>query len=72
MSEKYRETVKIIEQKQIGTGIFSLWLQTDQIAAAAKPGQFISVYSQDKSQMLPRPISVRRKGKAVVCGSYTG
>lgn len=58
MSEKYRETVKIIEQKQIGTGIFSLWLQTDQIAAAAKPGQFVSVYSQDKSRMLPRPISI--------------
>ena len=35
-----------------------MWLQTDQIAAAAKPGQFVSVYSNDASRILPRPISI--------------
>lgn len=58
MSEKYRETAKIVKQEEIGNGIYSLWLQTEEIAAAAKPGQFISVYSKDKSRMLPRPISI--------------
>ena len=58
MSEKYREQAEIISQEQIGTGIFSMWLQTDRIAHAAAPGQFISVYSRDKSRMLPRPISI--------------
>ena len=29
MSEKYREQAEIISQEQIGTGIFSMWLQTD-------------------------------------------
>lgn len=58
MSEKYTETAKIISQEAIGTGIFSLWLQTEKIAQAAAPGQFLSVYSKDKSRMLPRPISI--------------
>ena len=58
MSEKYREKAKIVKQEEISTGIFSMWLQTENIAKAAKPGQFISVYSNDKSRMLPRPISI--------------
>ncbi|MCD8097928.1 MAG: dihydroorotate dehydrogenase electron transfer subunit [Lachnospiraceae bacterium] len=55
---KVREYASVIEQKEIATGIFSLWLQTEQIAKAAKPGQFVSVYSRDESRMLPRPISI--------------
>lgn len=58
MSEKYREKAKIVTQEEISTGIFSMWLQTEKIAQAAKPGQFLSVYSRDKSRMLPRPISI--------------
>jgi len=58
MSEKYREKVKIVKQEELCSGIFSMWLQTENIAKAAKPGQFISVYSNDKSRMLPRPISI--------------
>lgn len=58
MSEKYRETAKIIKQEAIGSGIYSMWLQTEHIGKAARPGQFISVYSQDQSRMLPRPISI--------------
>ncbi len=58
MPEKWKETSKIVAQKKIGTGIYSMWLQTEQIAAHAKPGQFISVYSNDGSRLLPRPISI--------------
>ena len=58
MSEKYKETAEIIKQEKIGTGIYSMWLQTQQIAGAARPGQFISVYSKDGSRLLPRPISI--------------
>ena len=35
-----------------------MWLQTDKIAEQAVPGQFISVYSNDGSRLLPRPISL--------------
>lgn len=61
---KMRSTV--IEQKMIADGICSMWLDAKEIAVQAKPGQFISVYSNDKSRVLPRPISIceidREKG----------
>lgn len=55
---KYKETAVITEQREIAPDIFSMWLQTDAIAKEAVPGQFISLYSHDKSRMLPRPISI--------------
>lgn len=55
---KSREFATVIEQKKIASDVYSLWLQTEQIAREAKPGQFISVYSKDESRMLPRPISI--------------
>lgn len=58
MSEKFQETVTVVSQKQIGTGIYDLTIQTKEIAAAAKAGQFVSVYSNDASKLLPRPISL--------------
>ncbi len=35
-----------------------LWLDAPEIASQAKPGQFISVYSNDSGRVLPRPISI--------------
>lgn len=58
MAEKFREKAAVLCQEQIAAGIYSMWLQTERIASAAKPGQFISVYSNDGSRMLPRPISL--------------
>lgn len=55
---KYQETALIKEQREIAPGIYSLWLQTEQIAEEAKPGQFVSVYCHDQSRLLPRPISI--------------
>lgn len=55
---KYKEMAIITEQKEIATDIYSMWLQTEEIAREAVPGQFLSVYSKDKSRMLPRPISI--------------
>lgn len=53
---KIRSTV--IKQEKLAEGVYSMWLSAREIAAAAKPGQFISVYSRDQSRMLPRPISL--------------
>lgn len=58
MAEKWKEQVAIISQEEIAPGIFSMWLKTDKIAENAKAGQFISLYCQDGSRMLPRPISI--------------
>ena len=80
MSEKFQETVIVVSQKQIGTGIYDLTIQTKEIAAAAKAGQFVSVYSNDASKLLPRPISlcgIDRKAGTLrlvyrVTGEHTG
>lgn len=58
MAEKYREHAVIIRQEEIADDIYSMWLKTEQIAGAAVPGQFISIYSKDGSRLLPRPISI--------------
>jgi dihydroorotate dehydrogenase electron transfer subunit len=58
MREKFSETATVLSQTCIGTGIYDLRLQTKEIAAHAKAGQFVSVYSNDKSKLLPRPISL--------------
>ena len=80
MSEKFQETVTVVSQKQIGAGIYDLTIQTKEIAAAAKAGQFVSVYSNDASKLLPRPISlcgIDRKAGILrlvyrVTGEHTG
>ena len=55
---KYKESATVMEQEQIASEIYSLWIRTEQIAGEAKPGQFLSLYSREESRMLPRPVSI--------------
>lgn len=57
MEQKKKESAKVYKQREIALGIYDMWLDTT-LASQAKPGQFISVYTQDKSALLPRPISI--------------
>ena len=61
---KYVENARVLSQKEISPGIFDLCLQTENIAEEARPGQFVSVYTNDRSRLLPRPISI--------CGADAG
>ena len=56
--EKFEELAKVMDQKELSPGIFDLTLKTEQIAAHAVAGQFVAVYCNDKSKLLPRPISL--------------
>lgn len=58
MAEKYRERAVVLSQEQTASQIFSMWLETEQIARTAKPGQFLSIYCGDSGRILPRPISI--------------
>ena len=58
MAEKFEEIAVVVDQNALGSGIYDLTLKTTNIAKAAKAGQFVSVYSNDKSKLLPRPISL--------------
>lgn len=55
---KIKENCTVVEQKEIAPDIFSMWIQADKIAESSAAGQFVSLYSSDKSRMLPRPISL--------------
>ena len=57
MTDRKREMAVVVSQEQIADGIFSMWLQTEA-AESAGPGQFISMYTNDGSKLLPRPISI--------------
>ena len=54
---KKKTTAKILSQKSLAPGIYDMWLECD-IAKDARAGQFIGVYPNDKSTLLPRPISI--------------
>ena len=43
MAEKFKEQAIIIRQEEIADDIYSMWLRTEEIAAHAKAGQFVSV-----------------------------
>ena len=52
-----KESAKILTNDMLSEGIYSMWLEC-RAAKTAKAGQFISVYMNDKSKLLPRPISI--------------
>lgn len=54
---KAKRTAKILSQEQPAPGIYDMWMETE-LAAEAKPGQFLCVYTKDRSALLPRPISI--------------
>ena len=76
MSKKTKESLKIVSQERIGKDIYSMWLQADHMAAEAKPGQFLSLYTRDGSKLLPRPISIceidRENGRIRLVYRVTG
>lgn len=55
---KVKEWCKVVSQEEIGSDIYSLWLEAPTIADSARPGQFVSLYCKDSSRLLPRPISL--------------
>lgn len=57
MADKIKEKARIESIDCLAPGIYSICFKTG-IAKLAKAGQFIAVYSNDKSRMLPRPISL--------------
>ncbi len=58
MSVAVKKIVEITENTEIAQDIYSMWIMAPEIADMAKPGQFISLYCEDKSRLLPRPISI--------------
>jgi dihydroorotate dehydrogenase electron transfer subunit len=58
MSAVLKKETVIAENIMIAQDIFSMWLEAPDIVEAARPGQFVSLYCNDGSRLLPRPISI--------------
>ena len=54
---KVKERAKVLSQKKLADGVFSMVLETEA-SKYAVPGQFINIFSNDGSKLLPRPISI--------------
>ncbi len=57
MAQKKKIKATIVSQKKIADQIYDLWLET-KLAKNAHPGQFVAVYPNHESTLLPRPISI--------------
>ncbi len=76
MVNKYKEMVRVNSQEKIATDIYSMWIESANMANVAVPGQFISVYTNDTGKILPRPISIcevdKEQGKLRIVYRVTG
>lgn len=54
---KVQEMAIVLEQRILAEGVYNMWLSTS-IAKEAVPGQFVSLYCEEHSRLLPRPISI--------------
>ena len=53
-----KERAIIVSQQCIGTDIYDMELSFPKGAKEARPGQFIAMYCEDGTKLLPRPISI--------------
>ena len=60
---KVKETAQIVASDKLAENIYSLLLATTA-SQYAVPGQFINIYCNDGSKLLPRPISICEIDKA--------
>ena len=49
---------KNVQSQSVEGNIYELWVEVPDIAKKAMPGQFVSIFLNDKSRLLPRPISI--------------
>lgn len=53
-----KKACEIIRNKEIAADIFSLKIAVGEMVTKIKPGQFVNLYVNDTSTLLPRPISI--------------
>lgn len=53
-----RHTVEIVDNRMLADGVYRLTFRDEFIAGHAKPAQFVDVYSNNPSRLMPRPFGV--------------
>ncbi len=55
---KTKKSALVLSVDTLGEGITQIWLSCKEVASEAVAGQFINVYCNDNTRILPRPISI--------------
>ncbi len=55
---KNKRSAEIVSVKQLSSDVFSMWIKDEEIVNKGKPGQFVSLYCNNETRLLPRPISI--------------
>lgn len=55
---KKKVIAKILKNEMLVDNVYKLVVKSEELIFDFKPGQFVNLYSKDKSMLLPRPISV--------------
>ncbi len=58
MADKFMKKAIISQIDRLSDDVVDMWIDEKEIALAARPGQFVSLYCKDGSRLLPRPISI--------------
>lgn len=53
-----RHEVEIVDNRELTDGVYRLTFRDGYIASHARPAQFVDVYSNDPSKLMPRPFGV--------------
>lgn len=53
-----RHTVEIVNNRKLTDGVYRLTFRDEYIAGHARPAQFVDVYSNDPTRLMPRPFGV--------------
>ncbi len=61
---------KIIGQGEIAPMIFKMIIKAPKVSETARAGQFVNVYPESKSTILPRPISISEVGEDTITLVY--
>jgi dihydroorotate dehydrogenase electron transfer subunit len=63
---------EIVRNTEIAKGVYQMTILCGDVLSAANPGQFINLYLNDKSMLLPRPFSLCRKEQEKAVVVYPG
>ncbi len=58
MSVAIKKSFKVLQNDRLAEDVYDLWLEAGEIAASARPGQFLSLFCNEGGRLLPRPISI--------------
>lgn len=53
-----KKPVVITSVNRFADDVVSMWIEDEDTALQAKPGQFVSLYCKSQNRLLPRPISI--------------